>query len=239
MSGNAVTDNESNPAWRLFHIPYRVMIPEIYFHDPEWVSVHGRPTSGNKKVDKQLLNGTRTVWWTVDNIVEIYAMGSNVTFVNYTTDPILVYTDIQNHLQEWSRYLEYFDQSLNKLRTGIPIEDLVKFSSFADVIYPLTQNVDYTSLKPGTVLNKRTFIRRNRFKKHEEPKEEQKDTYQMDGSHVFMPGFLDRSPEPVNLTTEQRAEVLKDHLKEKHHQSFTDIFEKFMFSKMVGKESED
>lgn len=238
--GNALdTDNESNPAWRLFHIPYRVKIPEIYFHDQSWVTTFGRPTSGNKVVDKQLLNGTRTVWWTVDNMAEIFSMGSSIVFIYYDTDPVLIYTDIQNHLQDWNRYIQYFDQGLNKVQSGIPIEDLIKFSAFADALFPLTKGVDYNNVKPGTLLNKRTFSRRNRFVKQEEPVKKPEDNYQLDGSHVFIPGFIDNNPATVAVSKEERVEALRDSLKDKHHQSFTDIFESFMFSKMNIRSEEE
>ncbi len=229
--GNPVEiDNDSYPAWRLFHIPYRVKIPEVYFYDPEWVAVYGRPTSGNKKIDKALLNTSRTVWWTVDNITEIFSLGAEVTFVNYSEDPYLIYTDIQSHLEDWGRLIKFFDQSLNKFRGEVPTEDLIKFSAFADALFPLTQGVDPITLQSGRVANHRTFNRKNRFVKHKELPQEKPDTYQLDGSHVFTPGFLDTNPEPVILTKEQKLEYVKENLKDKHHKSFTEIFENFMFS---------
>jgi hypothetical protein len=226
----------SNPAWRLFHERYRVGIAEAFFHDPKWVAQFGRPTSGNKKVDQQLLNTERVVWWTPAEIVELWSMGADVTFKNWKEDPFIVYKDIQNHLADWSRYIEYSKQSLNTFRNPVPIDDLIKFSLFADCLFPMTEQVDPTKLHTGRLNNYRTFARRNRGNKNMAPPQEIKEEYSLDGTHIFTPMFGDVfSTKVAEPTKEEHTKNIKDSLKDKHHQSFTDILEEFMVSTIVNR----
>ena len=234
-----VSDNDYYPAWRLFHNTYRVRVPEIFFHDPNWVATFGRPTSGDKKTDRALLNSTRTVWWTVDNIAEIFSIGGEISFVNHQEDPFIVYTDIQEHLKEWSRIIRYLDQSLNKYRGIMPVEDLIKFSNLADAIYPLIEGFDKNIVSSGKLPRGRSFNRKNRFlKKPETVEEETKESYELDGSHIFVPDLMGTNPEAPVLTEKERVEVIKENLKDRHHESFTDFFENFLFNSMAEKQED-
>lgn len=238
--GTNVSEDQSYPAWRLFHITYRVKVPEIYFHDPGWVSNFGRPTSGDKYVDKKLMNGSRTVWWNVADLVEIYSMGAEVSFLNYTVDPFIVYKDIQDHLEEWRRVIRYLQQGLNKYRGDFPIEDLIKFSIFADALFPLVDPSTSGLVTPGRLTKQRTFGRKGRFNKKDTSvkEEEKKDSYELDGSHIFVPDLSGVNEEPVVISEEERAGHIKDNLKDSHHESYTDFFEQFLFSNVAGREED-
>ena len=225
--------NTDSAAWRLFHNTYLVIIPETFFHSAEWVKEFGRPTSNNKIVDKQLLNGHRTVYWPVDKIVDVWCTGGEVTFINHLEDPYVVYKDINEHLQDWSRYLEYFEQSLNKIRIDVPIDDLIKFSRFSDALHPLVESADPLHFKSGRLTNLRSFSRKTRFHKPVEEPVTVKEDFNYNGSHVFTPGVLDDIPVPTRESTPtERIETIKSNINVKGHKSFTESFESFMLNKL-------
>jgi hypothetical protein len=227
------TVNTDTAAWRLFHNTYLVVIPETYFHNADWIKEFGRPTSGNKVIDKQLLNGSRTVYWSADKIVDVWCMGGSVTFINHSEDPYIVYKDINEHLQDWSRYLEYFEQSLNKISIDVPIDDLINFSRFADALHPLVETNDPLHFTSGRLTNLRSFSRKSRF--YKPPVEEIviKEDFNYNGSHVFTPGVLDDVKVPVKESTaSERISAIKTKINEKGHKSFTETFESFMLNKL-------
>lgn len=220
----------TNPAWRIFHVPYRVGVPEAYFYHSDWVSMFGRPTSGDKKTDKQLMNSFRIVLIPISEIVELWVLGAKIEFCNYKEDPYLAFKDINEHLDDWSRYLKSRKHSLNKMTdSSIPLEDLIKLAQFADALAPLTQDVDPSTLSSGRLTSYRTFARKRINNTNIAPPVEIKEDYQLNGSHIFMNTVLDPVAEPVTLTHEEKVAETKRIIRDSNKQSYTDILEEYMY----------
>lgn len=214
-------------AWKLFKIYYRVGIPEMFFHDPEWVAKYGRPTSGNKMVDRSMMNTERTVMLPVSDIVRYFELGANISFKNIN-DIIIVYRDIVEHLGDWE----------NAIRNNIhgnmeaPTEDLVLFDQFKDALYHLTIRAEDPLVKHSDISTvRRTFGRRRSKFNGEFHQEEIPDTYSPDGSHIYNAGLGAEAFEPKEFKNQQEeATFLEDVQRKtnpKHVKSYTAIFEKY------------
>lgn len=232
-------DAEQNtPAWRLFHRLYRVGIKEMFFYPPEDVMVFGRPTSGNKRVDMQVMNSLRTVMIPGSTMAEYFSVGADVHFAN-PKNIVLVYDDIMQHLRQWESVI------LNNLHGNIdiPLDDLVKLDQFKDALYRASLAGPQRTRVVRYRKSNRTFGRGQAMREERFPDEVGQPTtekeYATDGSHLLLDSPLlldatDMSPKRITPADVDRLKNDYAQLAERDKlTNFTDIFEKYHAKKML------
>ena len=227
-------DEQALPAWRLFKVPYRVGIREMFFYNKEQVALFGRPTSGDKTLDQAMMNNYRTVMIPVctDDTRNIRGMdhyfnlGADILFLDVDDIPV-VYRDIVEHLQDWENYVKNNLHHANEA----PVDDLIQLDDLKNAMFILTQKVEDPLIahKDKSVL-KRTFGRtRSPFNnQYHQDEEKLLDSFSMDGSHIFRPGDNSVSEPTVNNLSE--ADSIRQHMKKIPDggvKDFTSIFEKY------------
>lgn len=126
----------SSAAYRIFHTPWLVSMPDIHCYSEAHITDIGFITTGDKNADMAIRNAPRDMYITIAAMVSYYEEGASIRF-KYPKDIRTIYSAIMEHLSNWVAIL----------RTTIsaespPLEDFVRLDSFAAAIFPLT-SVDY------------------------------------------------------------------------------------------------
>lgn len=127
------TVDRKTAAYRLFHWKYRVRIPRSLMESAEYSAGVGYHISGDAQVDAMQTTSVVTINQTVAGIAILHNQGAPVDDFLFLDpkDAVLVYTDIQEHLQDWKR-LTY--QSIHPDACP-PIEDFRMFEDVAIALY--------------------------------------------------------------------------------------------------------
>lgn len=131
--------NEPSVAYQLFHRHFSVRIPEMFCYSDVQLETLGRPTTGNKEIDDQLMRTIRDMYVTPLGLLTYFEEGSPIWF-NTRDDVRTIYELIQEHLNSW-----YYVACSHIGVEFPPLEDFIRMDSFAEAIFPLTQ---YTKDKP-------------------------------------------------------------------------------------------
>lgn len=87
-------------AWRLFHLQFDCMAPEMSAYGPEYLRKNYMNVSGNRGVDKLRLNQMQRVRLTPAAMAMYMAEGQPVGLVYYH-DCVQIYADVQKHISDW------------------------------------------------------------------------------------------------------------------------------------------
>jgi hypothetical protein len=137
--GNTVTIQTAG--WKIFNIYYLVKIPAAYVYSEAEIEQFGTPTTTDRNYDMQLAKELRTVYKTINDIVEYINMGVDVVLVDYHKAQE-IYDIIAKHLIDLGHYLR--NQSYNALRGEEHeaklkrlMDDSNKLIATANVVYPV------------------------------------------------------------------------------------------------------
>lgn len=124
----------------IFHNPFRVSIPEIYFIEEKSLEISGYITTGNKVTDKNLLNTLRPIYATIAQMVYYHGKGATIRLENLE-DSLIIYRACKKHLKNWDAVV----------RTVVnhpqpPLDDLRQFDEFAQALFPIASSFTHEKL---------------------------------------------------------------------------------------------
>jgi hypothetical protein len=120
-------------AYRLFHWKYQVRIPRSLMESSEYINNVGYHVSGDARVDAMQSTSVLVMNQTAAGIAILHSQGAPVDDFLFLkkSDAADVYTDIQEHLQDWKR-VTYQGIHPNDCP---PIEDFRMFEAVAMALY--------------------------------------------------------------------------------------------------------
>lgn len=125
-----VPKDKQTCAWRLFHVPYLCMVPQLFTMNQQIMENWGTPTTGDERLDREQRSAWVSVQLTAVQMTEFMDRGSPIMFQDYEV-ATKVYLDLLGHLRAWEHA---FDVNLNLRRA--PLADLVKFDELCGLIFP-------------------------------------------------------------------------------------------------------
>lgn len=111
-----------------FKKAFRVSVQNKFLKTPEIIKLMGTPTTGNKRLDRQLQENFVEILATPIACVEYYLMGAPLKFRNAAI-PNQILTILRQHLKNWDYILNFFHNV-----EPPPIDDLDSISEFCDLI---------------------------------------------------------------------------------------------------------
>lgn len=141
--------------WKIFNIHYLVKIPAAYIYTEAEIEMFGTPTTMDRNYDLELAKELRTVYKTINDIVEYIYRGVDVILVDYHKAQE-IYDIIAKHLIDLGHYLR--NQSYNAIRGEEHearlkrlLDDSNKLIATANIVYPVGKRTT-TDVKMDTGL---------------------------------------------------------------------------------------
>lgn len=127
------TVDRKTAAYRLFHWKYQVRIPRSLMESSEYTAAVGYHVTGDAMVDAMQSTSVLTMNQTAAGLAILHAQGAPIDDFTFLTpnDAALVYTDIQEHLQDWKQ-VTY--QGVHPDACP-PLEDFRQFEAVAMALY--------------------------------------------------------------------------------------------------------
>lgn len=127
------TVDRKTAAYRLFHWKYQVRIPRSLMESSEYIAAVGYHVTGDAMVDAMQTTSVLTMNQTAAGLAILHSQGAPIDDFTFLTpnDAALVYTDIQEHLQDW-KHVTY--QGVHPDACP-PIEDFRMFEDVAMALY--------------------------------------------------------------------------------------------------------
>lgn len=126
----------SSAAYRIFHTPWLVSVPDMYCYSEAHISDIGFITTGDKNADLAIRNAPRDMYLTIVAMVSYYEEGASIRFKD-PKDIRTIYSLIMEHLNNWAAILKSTISS-----EAPPLDDFVRLDNFAAALFPLT-SVNY------------------------------------------------------------------------------------------------
>lgn len=126
----ATANPQHTPAYKIFHYPFRIWIPQLYLSGIAENEAIGTYTSGNAKVDREASRQQVAITSTIANMIDFYRRGIRIEF-NGPADCVRIYETICEHI---SSFNEHISRAMFK-PSDIPWDDLKTLDEFAGEVY--------------------------------------------------------------------------------------------------------
>lgn len=117
-------------AYKLFHMPFAVQVPQQYLYSDEHIKLLGIPTTRDKDHDRALMSSPVDISLTAVAMAVYLEEGATIAFPNPDNIP-LVYAWVQEHLKNWAHIFT----TLYPLEYP-PLEDFVMLDNLAKALHP-------------------------------------------------------------------------------------------------------
>lgn len=134
---------EISVAYKLFHTPFVVQIPQHHLYSDDILQLLGEPSSGDGAVDRVMMSSPVDVTITIAEMAEYFAEGAGIRFHNPSDIPV-IYSLVLEHLKNWAYVFSHVYPM-----TYPPLEDFVKLDDLAQKLHPLVSTYGNTPLKTG------------------------------------------------------------------------------------------
>lgn len=104
-------------------------VPRIAHYGVSYLERYGLPSSGNAKVDRELMGQMSPSYITIDQMVEFYHEQTTISIV-HKHDVKTVYEICQDYTFDWARSVQR-----STFTSRVPFADLVKIDEFAEAVY--------------------------------------------------------------------------------------------------------
>lgn len=147
---------KSKPLLTLY---YTIRIPYLQSTSIEYMRQIGTYSSGDKDIDKALINQWITTMMTISKMVEYYQNGVQIRIVK-ESDVVEIYNYVNDFLYAW------VDHMNNAFHNSAPVEQLMAMERFANDIY---DHAKYTPSKPrSNIFGMRPLVNRDLFFKQDD-----------------------------------------------------------------------
>ena len=126
----AKTNAAHTPAYKIFHYPFRIWIPQLYLTSIEENQALGTYTSGNQQVDREASRQKLAITSTIASMVDFYRRGITIEF-HSTADCVRIYEIIVQHIESFKDHIA----STVFQPADIPWEDLKAMDEFAGEVF--------------------------------------------------------------------------------------------------------
>lgn len=127
------TTKKHTAAFRIFHYYYRCYIPQSQLYSREFLQQFGVPTTGDKKIDREMANSSTLAQLTIAQIANHFDDGATITL----EDPrksVEIYETIREHL------VLCRETAQNPAGGEVPpMEDLRKLDNLAGEVYKIAR----------------------------------------------------------------------------------------------------
>lgn len=123
---------------KIFDKPFYVEMETFNTLGEENLEVRGEFTTGDRKVDQQMSKRPSRVWRTINELLELWHDGVDITVVKGLTDIEIIHTIIQEHLSDCSVYHGKMVNSMRRERPEVMTErlnDLRRLDEFGKFLY--------------------------------------------------------------------------------------------------------
>lgn len=126
---NKQIDEKDTVQYKIWHTTFLCQMRDIDTKSIDYLKIFGTLDSGDPRLNMEASNEMVLRRLTIIEMIKYFHDGINV-FVKNPEDCKKIYILIQEHLQNWSRELQY------TLRPdSVPTEELLIMEQFADVVY--------------------------------------------------------------------------------------------------------
>jgi hypothetical protein len=125
--------SEHSAAYKIFHYKYNFSIPGIHFYTQEYLDFVGLTSTGDKAMDKEIMNNHIPTRGTIMEIAQHFSDDHPVKLEN-TRDAVTMYETVRDHLSEWRQAL---GQESNV--SDAPVEQLRILDEFATSIFEIAR----------------------------------------------------------------------------------------------------
>lgn len=149
---------ERNTAcWRLFNLPYVVLVPELSLYSSNYLKNNPMPITGDVEVDHLRINRMTQTRMTVAGIAMITLEGYDFGVLDYK-DCVQMFADIQAHLNDWR------DQTRMYMHPNDfpPIEELRAFETVALAAYKHAMRLNPATQETSKIFNALVNMNRTR-----------------------------------------------------------------------------
>lgn len=124
-----------NAAYKLFHYPFQVRVPQYMTYTEGEIETTGVAISGNREIDRECAQEMCSHTVTLAQIAKWHQAGSRIELVNIR-DSVRMYDIIKEHLNDWLHKVETSHYEIE-----IPFEDLEVLDSLAEKLYLLARGI--------------------------------------------------------------------------------------------------
>lgn len=124
-----VPPEQQTPTWECWVTRFQCRIPYINIKTTDEIRLYGTLSNGDKEKDRQMAKEPMLIHLTINEMVEHYRNGSNVSIVNQA-DTVKIYDLIMKHLAMWLEYVKWSGVTRNA-----PYADLIDMDRFATAVH--------------------------------------------------------------------------------------------------------
>jgi hypothetical protein len=149
--------DRNTAAWRLFHLPYDTMVPQLSQYSVEYLRKNPIQSTGNRQVDRLRQNIMVPAKHTTAGLAMLYNEGHAFSLMHYQ-DCVQIYSDIQRHFMDWR------DQVYQGAEPSWfpPIEELRMFEQIAIEVHDLAKKLEPKNVTTSAVFESIMAMNRRR-----------------------------------------------------------------------------
>lgn len=125
---------ENTVAYRLFHYPYRCIIPYHFTCNIDMINEVGDIVSGDENIDRGHFTRPCELYLTPIAMAIYYGDGAPIQLVNWV-DAATIYRDVVAHLENWIYVIQNFHNV-----DAPPLEELLLLDRFASVLHSMAHH---------------------------------------------------------------------------------------------------
>ena len=126
----AVPNAAHTAAYKIFHYPFRIWIPQLYLTSLAENRALGSYTSGNSKLDREQSRQPVAIAATIARMIEFYQRGISIEFDNLA-DCVRIYDTILEHINDFQKHIV----ESTWMAKEVPWDDLKVMDEFAGEVF--------------------------------------------------------------------------------------------------------
>ena len=149
--------DRNTAAWRLFHLKYPVLVPELSAYSPDYLRSNPLPSTGDRALDDMRESNMVATKHTAAGLAMLLSQGYPFGLLQIK-DCVQIYSDIQNHLNDWN------DQTLSYIHPNEfpPIDELRMLESLAIEVYVIAKKLEPNESVRSKIIDSLISMNRSR-----------------------------------------------------------------------------